>query len=351
MGAGLISEGTRVLATERNPGASWESRVGFESRAMGSPLRLTVAGAREQAGARHAWDAVRAEFEACEAAMSRFRESSEMTALNRAVGSAAAFADRPRRPSRRLERALVAADRAHRITDGRFDPRVVRDLERLGDVAAPQVAGALAGDRDPSAPVAVRTTAGVAISAAVDLGGIGKGLALRWAARLVRALPCDGFLLEAGGDIVAGGAAPGGGPWQVGIEDPHGGKLPLAVIAAGEAAVATSSIRIRRWMVHGRSVHHLIDPRTGEPGGDGLASVTVAAADPAWAEVWSKALFLEGRRGIAELGRARGLAAWWVTSGSNLEMTAAARVRTVWVRDEAESVRHASAPPPRDMSD
>ena len=59
-------------------------------------------------------------------------------------------------------------------------------------------------------------------------------------------------------------------------------------------------------------LHHLIDPRTGEPGGDGLAAVTVAGPDPAWAEVWSKALFVEGARSIAAAARSRGLAAWWV---------------------------------------
>lgn len=80
---------------------------------------------------------------------------------------------------------------------------------------------------------------------------------------------------------------------------------------------------------------HLIDPRTSEPGGNGLVAVTVAARDPAWAEVWSKALFLEGHRAIAAAACARGLAAWWIIEGGALEMTRAARVRTAWVAAEA----------------
>ena len=59
--------------------------------------------------------------------MSRFRETSELTALNRLAGS-----DVVSRPSARLRRALAASDRAHRVTDGRFDPRVLADLDRLG---------------------------------------------------------------------------------------------------------------------------------------------------------------------------------------------------------------------------
>ena len=89
------------------------------------------------------------------------------------------------------------------------------------------------------------------------------------------------------------------------------------------------------WLTDGRPVHHLLDPATGQPGGDGLLAVTVAASDPAWAEVWSKTLFLAGRGGIADLARRRGLAAWWSGEDGSLEMTPAARVRTVWVAAEA----------------
>ena len=87
----------------------------------------------------------------------------------------------------------------------------------------------------------------------------------------------------------------------------------------------------RRWTSpDGEAVHHLIDPSTGRPGGDGLLAVTVAGPDPAWAEVWSKALFLVGPSGIADAARARGLAAWWVAVDGTLEMTPAARPMTVW---------------------
>ena len=144
-----------------------------------------------------------------------------------------------------------------------------------------------------------------------------------------------GYLLDAGGDIVVEGAPATGEPWHIGIENPAGGSTPVATVrATGRFAVATSSTRRLRWIQAGRPVHHLIDPTTGEPGGAGLLAVTVAGPDPAWAEVWSKALFLEGRTGIAAFARSRGLAAWWVTADGDLEMTPAARVRTTWVAAE-----------------
>jgi len=174
----------------------------------------------------------------------------------------------------------------------------------------------------------------MSIARPIDLGGIGKGLALRWAAAELERDGVSDFLLEAGGDLVARGLDPGGGPWLVGIEDPTETIEHLSVIAVMDDAVTTSSILVHRWSVDGRAVHHLLDPRTGEPAEGGLLSVTVAGPDPAWAEVWSKVLFLGGRANIAEEARSRGLAAWWVADDGSLEMTPDARRRTVWVAAE-----------------
>jgi thiamine biosynthesis lipoprotein len=303
----------------------------FQARAMASPLRLTVAipaAVPDPAvDCEAAWEAVREEFEACEQAMSRFRDASEITVLNRRTDR-----DPPSRVSRRLRRALAAADRAHRLTGGRFDPRVLRDLERLGDRGAALDAGTdSARVTRPGRRIALwAADGGVRLPEPVDLGGIGKGLALRWAAGTAERWGLRSFLLEAGGDLVARGAAPGGGPWRIGLEDPGGGTEPLAVIAASGVALATSSVRRRSWTAGDRLVHHLIDPRTGEPGGAGLLAVTVAGLDPAWSEVWSKTLFLEGRADVAALARRNGLAAWWVADDGSLEMTAAGRQQTIW---------------------
>ena len=330
----------------------------FERRAMGSPLRLTIVGVPPDR-ASMGWAAVSAAIEEIEQALSRFRPTSDLVRLNESAGDPAGVPVHPR-----LVAALAAADRAYRVTEGAFDPRVLRDLERLGYAGArvASSAGARVASRAaPSGPASSGVRAGgglatfadgrwlhcdprgarAAVAVPVDLGGIGKGLAIRWAsAALATALPelddpAAGALLEAGGDLVARGSAPQVGPWMVAIEDPFAAEEP-AIVALQDGAICTSSTAVRRWRsVDGREVHHLLDPRTGEPGGSGLASVTVSGPDPAWAEVWSKTLFLEGAAGIGARARALGLAAWWVRDDASLEMTPAAREHTAWVRGES----------------
>jgi thiamine biosynthesis lipoprotein len=301
---------------------------------MASPINLTTVVPTADpptTTADRAWSAVVDEFEACEQALSRFRQMSAVTRLNQAAQRGEALS-----VDRRTAVAAHACDRARRVTDGRFDPRIVGHLDAWGyrgAVLDPPVS--LSSLAAPERIVERVDHDRIRLPHPIDLGGIGKGLAVRWAADRVRRVGVDRFLLDAGGDIVARGAGPDRGPWLIGIEDPMGGSDPVAVVAIRDGAIATSSIRRLRWTVDGQERHHLVDPATGQPADGALLAVTVAASDPAWAEVWSKALFITGRRAIGAEARARGLAAWWVTTDRVVEMTPAARIATVWVAGEA----------------
>lgn len=221
-----------------------------------------------------------------------------------------------------LFRAMEEAHRAHQRTKGRFDPRVLRDLVGLGydrslafSEGSVRTTGSAPAHR-PAAPWRPRFRGGpspqvLAGPDPVDLGGVGKGLAIRWAAERLEE-DVENFLIEAGGDIACRGTGPEGEGWSVGVEDPFGGDTPLVVVALTDAACATSSVRLRRWRCAGSRVHHLIDPRSGRPGGRGLLAVTVIGPDPVDAEVLSKTLFLEGRGAIGRAASRQGVAAFWV---------------------------------------
>jgi thiamine biosynthesis lipoprotein len=235
--------------------------------------------------------------------------------------------------------ALVEAHDAYRRTGGRFDPRILGDLVRLGYDRSFRAGtpSTVAGETVPPRAGLPRWRPRFRVRSLrvrlgplpVDLGGIAKGLAVRWAANRLTSLP-GGFVVEAGGDCWCAGRAVDGGLWRVGVEDPAGSDGPVAVLAVSNRAVATSSVRVRRWQQGGADVHHLLDPRTGRPGGAGLQAVTVVGSDPAAAEVWSKTLFLAGAGGIGRLAGERGVAALWIDDAGAMGVSPEMTQHLVW---------------------
>jgi thiamine biosynthesis lipoprotein len=163
---------------------------------------------------------------------------------------------------------------------------------------------------------AVRLPLGVTI----DLGGIGKGAAADEvsAVLLAAGVPgVTGVLVNLGGDLRARGAAPAPNGWVVDVDDPlRTGRAGL--LALGEGAVATSTRLRRTWTRGDRSLHHLIDPRTGAPADTGLASVTVVAGEAWRAEVLAKAAFVAGAREGAALVGAAGATGLLVTDDGDV---------------------------------
>jgi FAD:protein FMN transferase len=301
--------------------------------AMNTQVTLQVRA--PEAAAREALDRARKVFERTEAACTRFVAVSPLMRANAAPHEWHVVPDE-------LFEALAEALDAHRRTDGLFDPRVLRPLVALGydgthpfrselvvleQAAQPEPPAALG----PWRPVLDRATRSVELGGTpVDLGGIGKGLAVRWAAaELARAGGVH--LVDAGGDCSLGGPGPEGEGWHVGVEDPSGGDLRIAVLRVGDLAVATSSVRLRSWQAGERRLHHIVDPRTGTSADGGIRAVTVVADDPARAEVWSKALLVAGPDAPALAHRHR-LAALWVTDDDRVEVTPALRPHVLWER-------------------
>ena len=268
-----------------------------EWRAVGTTCAAAATAASDdEAGARAALAAAQEEVGACERELSRFDRASDLSRLNAAAG-------RWTPVGHRLLEALRLALRAREDTAGRFDPTVLpvlaaagydRSFELLEERPATAADGWRAGTAieldEPGGRARLEP------GSAVDLGGIGKGYAADRALAAMRVV-CPGLaggLVDLGGDIAVFGESPEGGPWVVAVADPRSAGQPLAVLALVAGGVATSGRDARRFGPS-RSLHHLIDPETGEPALAGPLTVTVVAPDAAAAEVHATTLAIAGR--------------------------------------------------------
>jgi thiamine biosynthesis lipoprotein len=117
--------------------------------------------------------------------------------------------------------------------------------------------------------------------------GLVKGWAVERACRqLSGALPGHDVLVDAGGDVALACSRTDTPTWTVGIEDPRDRRRFLAALELRAGGVATSGSAARG--------AHVLDPRTGGPGGRGLLSVTVVAPTLLDADVDATAAFARG---------------------------------------------------------
>jgi FAD:protein FMN transferase len=247
-------------------------------RAMGTDVELLL-DAQPGERAEGVLDRAEAEFERLEQVMSRFRDDSELSRLNRDGSITGASPD--------LVRVVAMALEARETTAGRFDPTVhdavvAAGYDRTFDAVEPDaIAHAVAVPVRCGGDVFIK---GLAIELQpgfrLDLGGIGKGYAADRVADLLAVVgPC---LVNAGGDL-----AVRGGAWPVGVTD----DVTLELTRGG---LATSGRDRRSWIRNGEARHHLIDPATGLSATDTPIRVTVVAGSAAAAEVAAKTAFLGG---------------------------------------------------------
>ena len=140
----------------------------------------------------------------------------------------------------------------------------------------------------------------------LDLGGIGKGWTVDRAADRLQGL--GPFVINAGGDIFAYQSPPGQKGWTIDLIHPFKPGYFVAQVLLHHRALATSTIARRRWQRGSRIMHHLIDPRSGQPAQTDAVSVSVIADRTALAEAHAKvALLLGVERGLDYLQHTPGV--------------------------------------------
>jgi thiamine biosynthesis lipoprotein len=263
--------------------------------ALGTTVQISVT---DPAALRPAVAAVEDELAAIDLACSRFRDDSELTALNRSSGQ-------PFEAGPLLAEALAVALRAAELTGGDVDPTIGRALTGLGwDCDFSILVSRTERERFEVVPAAgwrsiamydgiVEMPAGVEI----DLGATAKAFAADRAARAASLASGDaGVLVNLGGDLAVAGAAPDAG-WPVLVTDDHRAPLdaPGQTVAVRGGGLATSSTTVRRWRAGGREHHHIVDPRTGLAAAEVWRTVSVAAGSCVDANTASTAAIVRGR--------------------------------------------------------
>ena len=114
------------------------------------------------------------------------------------------------------------------------------------------------------------------------------------AAQILRERGITAALLDIGGNIQAIGTKPDGSDWRVGLKDPFSGGV-LGIIQVSDVAVVTSG-NYERFFIgeDGKVYGHIIDPETGHPVENGIASVSVIASEGKLCDALSTALFVMG---------------------------------------------------------
>ena len=236
-----------------------------------------------------------------EALLSKTVEGSDVWRINHAGGSPVEVSDET---AEVLETALAVS----RASDGAFDittepESALWDFTSESPSLPSEAALSEAAKKTDWTKLSLSgNTVTLPAEMSVDLGGAAKGYIADKIAEYLAENGVKCAVLNFGGNVLALGKKPDGTPWRIGIQKPYGetGEYVSLLEIPGGAAV-TSGVYERGFDLDGVRYHHLLDPETGYPVQNGLASVTVFCESSALADALSTAAFVLGREKGAAL--------------------------------------------------
>jgi thiamine biosynthesis lipoprotein len=271
------------------PAVRWHAR---DAAIMGTAIHVELAcDDGERAAA--AIDAVMAEMHRIDALMSTYKESSELSRINREAARG------PVPASAEVFGLLERAAHFSALSRGAFDITYASagqlyDYRRRvrPDAAALDAARAAIGWHNVVLDQANRTVRFARDGVRIDLGGFAKGHAVDRGAAILSEHGIRHGAVAAGGDSRMLGDRCGR-PWMVGVRHPRRKGELAALLPLADVAVSTSGDYERYFDDGAERVHHLIDPRTGRSP-QAVHGVTVIASDGLTAEALSKTVFVLG---------------------------------------------------------
>ena len=244
------------------------------------------------------------EVERLEQQLSVFRDTSEVSEINRRARLESNGSREPVRVESSLFRLISQCLELYRETEGCFDITAgplskcwgfLKRQGRLPDRAEIETALSIVGSDRLILDSGSESLSFALTGAEINFGSIGKGYALDQA-RLLLEGKVQTALLSAGSSsmLAIGSGAPGERGWVLGIRDPRNKNRRLGTVRLQNCALATSGSEEQFFEANGRRYGHIIDPRSGFPA-DGVLGVTVIAQSAATADALATAFFIGGR--------------------------------------------------------
>lgn len=137
----------------------------------------------------------------------------------------------------------------------------------------------------------------------LDLGGIAKGYAADLAVKMLKEGGAEEALLDFGGTVSAFGRER-----EIGIRNPFNKVgLPLRKVLLRDASLVTSGTYERFFSKDGQRYHHILNPKTGYPSSEGIASVTLTGASAEELDALATSVILLGSEKGMKLAGSRGI--------------------------------------------
>lgn len=129
----------------------------------------------------------------------------------------------------------------------------------------------------------------------IDLGAVGKGIALDVAAEYLKGTEVHAATITVGGSVLTYGDKPDG-DWRIALQAPDKstGEAIGVLSLSGTHYISTSGDYEKFFVENGVTYHHIFDSHTGYPADSGLHSVTVLCGNGLLSDGLSTACFVLG---------------------------------------------------------
>jgi len=315
----IISAVVLSVAYSLYTGYDLKRHYRFTQPAMGTTFHIDCYGVSEDI-ASNASKTAFALLHEIEAALTRFRDDSEVSTINKNPAG-------PNKMSRPLAECVKASIKAAEMSGGYFDITFMplyklwdwrNSPSKIPDDAAIKAALSKVGYskiKIDFKDMSMRMDEGMMI----DLGGIAKGYAVGKMAGVVTSLGVSDAIIEGGGDLCVTAER----PYVIGIQDPFNksnGKIAGRLVVNGPVSVFTSGDYEQFAVIGGKNYGHIIDPKTGYPA-EGPKSATIIGADPTLTDGLATALIAMGMKKAVDFAKNEKLATVLIDHAGNIAVS------------------------------